>query len=164
MPEQKARVAVVMGSASDRSVMDDTRKVLEEFGVACDVRVLSAHRTPDEAAAYFKEAEGRGIRVLICAAGGAAHLAGAAAAHSLLPVIAVPLDSSPLKGWDALLASVQMPPGVPVATVSVGGWGARNAAFLAIAILALQDSGLRGKLEDFRRAQREKILTGTPDR
>ena len=164
MSEHKARVAVVIGSASDQSVMNDTRGILEEFGVPCEVRVLSAHRTPDEAAAYFKEAEGRGIRVLICAAGGAAHLAGAAAAHSLLPVIAVPLDSSPLKGWDALLSSVQMPPGVPVAAVSVGAWGAQNAAYLAIAILALQDSGLRGKLEDFRRVQREKILKGNAGR
>ena len=156
MPEPK--VAVVMGSRSDLPVLKDTREVLEEFGVPCEVRVLSAHRTPDEAAAYFKKAEKRGIQVLICAAGGAAHLAGAAAANSCLPVIAVPLDVSPLKGWDALLASVQMPPGVPVATVSVGSWGARNAAYLAVAILALHDTRLKKRLAAFRRAQKTKIL------
>lgn len=158
MPDKTPRVAVIMGSVSDLSAMGETRKILEEFGIPCEARVLSAHRTPDEAAAYFREAEGRGLRVLICAAGGAAHLAGMAAAHSLLPVIAVPLDSSPLKGWDALLSCVQMPPGVPVAAVSVGGWGTRNAAYLALAILALHDTAVRGKLADYRRVQRENIL------
>ena len=159
MPEPK--VAVVTGSRSDLPVLNDTLKILEEFAIPHEVRVLSAHRTPDEAAAYFKKADKRGIQILICAAGGAAHLAGAAAAHSPLPVIAVPLDGSPLKGWDALLASVQMPPGVPVATVSVGAWGARNAAYLAVAVLALRDARLKKRLAAFRRAQRNKILKGS---
>ena len=157
MPEPK--VAVVMGSRSDLPILNETIKVLEEFGVPCDVRVLSAHRTPDEAAAYFKRAEKRGIQVLICAAAGAAHLAGTAAAHSPLPVIAIPLDGSPLMGWDALLASVQMPPGIPVATVSVGPWGARNAAYLAVAVLALHDSRLKKKLAAFRKTLAAKRKT-----
>ncbi len=154
----KPLVAVVMGSRSDLSVMEETRAVLAGFGVPHETRILSAHRTPAEAAAYFSAAEGRGLKVVVCAAGGAAHLAGAAAAHTTLPVIAVPLDGSPLRGWDALLSSVMMPPGVPVAAVSVGAWGAKNAAYLAVAVLALSDAGLRRKLRAFRTAQRRKIL------
>jgi 5-(carboxyamino)imidazole ribonucleotide mutase len=154
----KPLVAVVMGSRSDLSVMEETRAVLAGFGVPHETRILSAHRTPAEAAAYFSAAEGRGLEVVVCAAGGAAHLAGAAAAHTTLPVIAVPLDGSPLRGWDALLSSVMMPPGVPVAAVSVGAWGAKNAAYLAVAVLALSDAGLRRKLRAFRTAQRRKIL------
>lgn len=154
----KPVVAIVMGSRSDLPVLEETRKVLKEFGVPHETRVLSAHRTPAEAAAYFAAAEGRGVRVIVCAAGGAAHLAGAAAAHSTLPVIAIPMDGSPLRGWDALLSSVMMPPGVPVAAVSVGSWGAKNAAYLAVAILALGNAGLRKKLHAFRTAQRDKIL------
>ena len=158
MPKGKPLVAVVMGSRSDLPVLEETRKVLKEFGVPHETRVLSAHRTPAEAAAYFAAAEGRGIKVVICAAGGAAHLAGAAAAHTTLPVIAVPMDGSPLQGWDALLSSVMMPPGVPVATVSVGAWGAKNAAYLAVAVLSLANAGLRKKLRAFRTSQRDKIL------
>jgi phosphoribosylaminoimidazole carboxylase PurE protein len=139
-------VGVLMGSDSDLPTMAETVKILESYGVANEVRVLSAHRTPEEASRYAREAEGRGLKVLIAGAGGAAHLAGALAAHSTLPVIGVPLESSPLRGFDALLATVQMPPGVPVATVGVGPMGARNAAHLAVAILALGDEALRRAL------------------
>ena len=158
MPKAKPLVAIVMGSRSDLPVLEETRKVLKEFGVPHETRVLSAHRTPAEASAYFGAAEGRGIKVVICAAGGAAHLAGAAAANTTLPVIAIPLEGSPMQGWDALLSSVMMPPGVPVAAVSVGSWGAKNAAYLAVAVLALADAGLKKKLRAFRATQRDKIL------
>ena len=154
----KPVVSIVMGSRSDLPILEETRKVLQEFGVPHETRVLSAHRTPIEAAAYFAAVEGRGVKVVICAAGGAAHLAGAAAAHTTLPVIAIPLDGSPMQGWDALLSSVMMPPGIPVASVSVGAWGAKNAAYLAVAILSLANAGLRKKLRAFRTAQREKLL------
>jgi phosphoribosylaminoimidazole carboxylase PurE protein len=139
-------VGILMGSESDRAVMEEGAKVLEAHGVACEVLVRSAHRTPDQTARYAKQAEARGIRVLIAGAGGAAHLAGALAAHSRLPVLGVPLASSPLAGFDALLATVQMPPGVPVGTLGVGAWGARNAAHLALRILALTDRRLAARL------------------
>lgn len=143
----KASVGIVMGSESDRPVMDEAVKVLAEFGVGAEVAVRSAHRTPEAAAAWAKGARGRGLRVIIAAAGGAAHLAGAMAAHTRLPVLGVPLASSPLQGFDALLSTVQMPPGVPVGTLGVGGWGARNAAFLALRILAVSDAALARALE-----------------
>jgi len=151
-------VGVLMGSDSDLPTMAETVKILEGYGVAAEVRVLSAHRTPEEATRFAREAEGRGIRVLIAGAGGAAHLAGALAAHSTLPVIGVPLESSPLSGFDALLSTVQMPPGIPVATVGVGAMGARNAAHLAVAILALGDEGLRGKLKARRQEMTADVL------
>lgn len=138
---------MVMGSESDRVVMEEAGRVLDEFGVAWELEVRSAHRTPDAAAAWAKGAKGRGLQVVIAAAGGAAHLAGAMAAHTQLPVLGVPLASSPLGGFDALLSTVQMPPGVPVGTLGVGSWGARNAAFLALRILALGDTALARKLE-----------------
>lgn len=147
-----------MGSDSDLPTMAETVKILEGYGVATEVRVLSAHRTPEEASRYAREAEGRGLKVLIAGAGGAAHLAGALAAHSTLPVIGVPLESSPLSGFDALLATVQMPPGVPVATVGVGAMGARNAGHLAVAILALADDALRGTLKARRREMVADVL------
>lgn len=140
------QVGIVMGSESDRPVMEEAARVLESAGVACEVLVRSAHRTPDATARYAKRAEGRGLRVLIAGAGGAAHLAGALAAHSRLPVLGVPLGTSPLGGFDALLSTVQMPPGVPVGTLGVGSWGARNAAHLALRILALGDPGLGRRL------------------
>ena len=143
-----AQVGIVMGSESDRNIMEEAAKVLADFGVASEVVVRSAHRTPDAAATWAKTAKARGLRVLIAGAGGAAHLAGAMAAHSRLPVLGVPLASSPLGGFDALLSTVQMPPGVPVGTLGVGGWGARNAAHLALRILALSDAGLARQLED----------------
>ena len=141
------QVGIVMGSESDRPVMEEAAKVLEEFGVGSEVVVRSAHRTPEAAATWARTARARGLRVIIAAAGGAAHLAGAMAAHSRLPVLGVPLASSPLAGFDALLSTVQMPPGVPVGTLGVGGWGARNAAFLAVRILAVSNAALARRLE-----------------
>ena len=162
-----ATVGVLMGSDSDLPIMAETVKILESYGVATEVRVLSAHRTPDESSRYAREAEGRGLKVLIAGAGGAAHLAGALAAHSTLPVIGVPLESSPLHGFDALLSTVQMPPGVPVATVGVGAMGARNAGHLAVAILALADEGLRRALKARRQEMTADVLgrdQALPDR
>jgi phosphoribosylaminoimidazole carboxylase PurE protein len=139
-----------MGSESDRPVMEEAVKVLAEFGIESEVAVRSAHRTPDAAARWARTAARRGVRVIIAGAGGAAHLAGAMAAHSALPVLGVPLATSPLQGFDALLATVQMPPGVPVGTLGVGAWGARNAAHLAVRILALTDVPLARRLERHR--------------
>jgi phosphoribosylamine---glycine ligase len=146
-PRSRARVGIVMGSESDRPIMEEAARVLESFGVACEIAVRSAHRTPVAAARWARSARGRGLEVIIAGAGGAAHLAGAMAAHSRLPVLGVPLASSPLGGFDALLATVQMPPGVPVGTLGVGAWGARNAAHLALRILALGDAALARRLE-----------------
>ena len=157
MAAKKPLVGILMGSESDLPVMEEASKVLEEYGIPHEVRICSAHRTPERAAAYAREAAGRGLKVLIAGAGGAAHLAGALAAGTVLPVIGVPLDSSPLQGLDALLATVQMPAGVPVATVAVGASGARNAALLALAILATGDLTLRSRLEAARRAMTEKV-------
>ena len=145
------RVAVLMGSDSDLPAMKAAVEGLQGFGLEAEVRVLSAHRTPEEAARYAREAAGRGIRVIICGAGAAAHLAGAVAAQTSLPVIGVPLVSGDLGGLDALLATVQMPPGVPVATVAVGEMGARNAAVLAAQILAGSDPALAAKLAAHKR-------------
>ncbi len=154
----RARVGILMGSDSDWEVLSAAEKRLEAFGIECEVRVLSAHRTPRRAAEYAAGAAGRGIQVLICGAGGAAHLAGAVAAQTTLPVIGVPLDASSLRGLDALLATVQMPKGVPVATVAVGAAGAENAAILAAQILALSDAVLAGKLADFKRELEAKAV------
>jgi len=142
-----ALVGIVMGSESDRQVMEEAQRVLTEFGVGSELVVRSAHRTPEAAADWARTARARGLKIIIAAAGGAAHLAGAMAAHSRLPVLGVPLASSPLVGFDALLSTVQMPPGVPVGTLGVGAWGARNAAHLALRILALGDAALARKLE-----------------
>jgi phosphoribosylaminoimidazole carboxylase PurE protein len=144
-----ARVGIVMGSESDRAVMEEAVKVLADFGVGAEVAVRSAHRTPEAAAKWAKGARTRGLQVIIAGAGGAAHLAGAMAAHSRLPVLGVPLATSPLSGFDALLATVQMPPGVPVGTLGVGSWGARNAAHLALRILAVSDAMLARRLETY---------------
>ncbi len=153
------RVGVVMGSESDRPAMEDAVRVLAEFGVACEVAVRSAHRTPDATALWARGARARGLKVIIAGAGGAAHLAGAVAAHSRLPVLGVPLATSPLGGFDALLATVQMPPGVPVGTLGVGAWGAKNAAHLALRILALEDAALARRLEQHARA-RARVASG----
>jgi phosphoribosylaminoimidazole carboxylase PurE protein len=155
---EKTTVGVLMGSDSDLPTMAETVKILESYGIPTEVRVLSAHRTPEEATRFAREAEGRGVKVLIAGAGGAAHLAGALAAHSTLPVIGVPLESSPLSGFDALLSTVQMPPGIPVATVGVGAMGARNAAHLAVAILSLGDEALRAKLKSRRQEMTADVL------
>jgi phosphoribosylaminoimidazole carboxylase PurE protein len=154
----KALVAVLMGSDSDARVMAGCTRVLEEYGIPYEARVLSAHRTPDATARYVRAAEGRGLRVIVAGAGGAAHLAGTVAAHTTLPVIGVPLATSPLSGFDALLATVQMPPGVPVATVGVGPMGAANAGHLAVEMLALGDAGLRRKLHDRRQRMTVEVL------
>lgn len=143
-------VGILMGSDSDLPTMQEAAKILEEFGVPFELRICSAHRTPERLVRYAREAEGRGLQVLIAGAGGAAHLAGALAAQVILPVIGVPVESGPLNGLDALLSTVQMPGGVPVATVAIGRAGARNAALLAIQILALSDTRLKGKLTDHR--------------
>lgn len=145
---QSVRVGVVMGSESDRPTMEESARVLAEFGVACEIVVHSAHRAPEATARWAREARGRGLRVIIAGAGGAAHLAGTVAAHTRLPVLGVPLATSPLGGFDALLATVQMPPGVPVGTLGVGAWGAKNAAHLALRILALEDAALARRIEE----------------
>jgi len=153
-----ARIAILMGSDSDYERLEPAVKTLRDFGVEPQVRVLSAHRTPAEALAFAEGARAAGLRVLLCAAGGAAHLAGVVAAHTSLPVIGIPLDNPPLGGLDALLATVQMPGGIPVGTVGVGRGGPVNAALLALRILALEDAGLASRYEDFRAAQRTKVL------
>ena len=146
-----------MGSKSDLPSLKGAFEILRRFGVEFEARVISAHRTPDTAAEYAKTAEERGIKVVICAAGMAAHLAGVIAAHTILPVIGIPMASEPFSGFDALLAMVQMPPGIPVSTVTAGPAGAKNAALSAIAILALTDPGLKAALKDFRAEQTRKV-------
>ncbi len=143
-------VGIVIGSESDRDVMQGCLAQLEELGIPAELHVMSAHRTPDQARAYAREAPGRGVRILIGAAGMAAHLAGALASESLLPVIGVPMGGGPLNGMDALLATVQMPRGVPVATMAIGKAGAHNAALFAAHILALDDPSLLEKLQEMR--------------
>jgi phosphoribosylaminoimidazole carboxylase PurE protein len=153
------RVAILFGSESDRPTMEETAKVLDSFGVGHEMHQASAHRSPDKVREIVAGAPGRGIHVFIAAAGMANHLAGAVAAHTSLPVIGVPLMGSALAGADALYSTVQMPPGVPVATVAIGTPGAKNAAVLAVQILALSDAALALKLEDLkaRLARGEKL-------
>jgi phosphoribosylaminoimidazole carboxylase PurE protein len=143
-------IGILMGSDSDLPTMQEASKLLAEFGIPFEVRVCSAHRSPDRLTRYAREAERRGIRVLIAGAGGAAHLAGVLAAQVRLPVIGVPMESGALNGLDALLSTVQMPSGIPVACVAIGRAGARNAALLAVEILALTDARLRQGLAEFR--------------
>lgn len=157
--EKTTPVAVVMGSDSDMAVMQNCVDQLGDFGIKPEVRIISAHRTPEIAAEFTENAAENGIKVIIAAAGMAAHLAGAIAAKTTLPVIGVPLVSgSPLEGVDALLSTMQMPPGVPVATVAIGKAGAKNAAVLAVQILALSDENLREKLARFRENQKKKVI------
>jgi phosphoribosylaminoimidazole carboxylase PurE protein len=153
-----SRVALLMGSDSDFPRLEPVVAMLRAFSEEPLVRVLSAHRTPEEACGFAAGARANGLQVLLCAAGGAAHLAGVIAAHTTLPVIGIPLDNPPLGGLDALLATVQMPAGVPVASVAVGGGGPQNAALMALRILALQDAELARRLEIFREDQRTKVL------
>lgn len=153
----KPLVAIVMGSKSDYEVMKESAGVLKEFGVTHEVRVISAHGTPDNAHAFATEAEERGIKVIIAAAGKAAHLAGVLAALTTLPVIGVPMTTSDLGGLDSLLSIVQMPAGIPVGTVAIGEAGAQNAALLAIAILALSDDRLRNELKQYRQRMRADV-------
>ena len=164
MSQATPLVGIVMGSDSDWPIMKACAQTLKEFGVACEAKVLSAHRTPDQALDYAAGARGRGMKVLIGAAGGAAHLAGVLAAKTDLPVLAVPMPSKHLGGFDSLLAMVQMPAGIPVATFAIGEAGATNAALFAVAMLALSDAGLAARLADFRARQTAKVLAKTlPD-
>ena len=157
--EKATPVAVVMGSDSDMKVMKSCIEQLGDFGIEPVVRIISAHRTPEIAADFAQHAAGNGIKVIIAAAGMAAHLAGAMAAKVTLPVIGVPLDSGAgLGGMDALLSTVQMPPGVPVATMAVGKAGAKNAAIFAVQILALADANFREKLAAFKQDQKQKVI------
>ncbi len=151
-------VVILMGSESDWDVMKAAVKTLEDFGVSCEARVLSAHRTPAQAAEYVHRMDEAGTRVFIAGAGMAAHLAGAVAAHTVRPVLGVPLAASDLDGLDALLSTVQMPPGIPVGTLAIGKAGATNAATLAVSILANERPELREKLEAARKKKAEKIL------
>jgi len=148
--EQPFKVGIVMGSDSDLKVMEETTAVLNKFDIPFEMTVASAHRSPKRAAEFASSARERGIRVIIAGAGHAAHLAGVIAAHTSLPVIGVPIDSSCLQGFDSLLSTVQMPPGIPVATVAIGKPGARNAGILATQILALSNRKLTQKLEEFK--------------
>jgi 5-(carboxyamino)imidazole ribonucleotide mutase len=154
----KPFVAVLMGSDSDLPVMQTTLDTLTSLGVAWEVKITSAHRTPANTMEFVQSAETRGCRVFIAAAGLAAHLAGAVAAHTTCPVIGVPMEGGPLNGFDALLSTVQMPGGIPVACVAIGKAGAKNAAYLAAQILALNDSALAQKLKDERAANAAQIL------
>jgi phosphoribosylaminoimidazole carboxylase PurE protein len=157
--EKNTAVAVVMGSDSDMDVMRSCVEQLEDFGIKPIVRIISAHRTPQIAAEFARKAAEKNIRVIIAAAGMAAHLAGALAAQTSLPIIGVPLSSgSGLNGIDALLSTVQMPPGVPVATMAVGKAGAKNAAIFAVQILALSDDNLRKKLIEFKKDQEKRVI------
>jgi len=151
-------IAILMGSDSDLPVMAECVKVLDSYGLEYDIRVLSAHRSPDQATRFAREAERRGVKLVIAGAGGSAHLAGVVAAHTLLPVIGVPLAGSPLSGFDALLSTVQMPPGIPVATVGVGAMGAANAGHLAVTLLAMTDARLRARIGKRREAMAATVL------
>jgi 5-(carboxyamino)imidazole ribonucleotide mutase len=161
MSKKTPLVGIVMGSDSDWPIMKACAETLKQFGVAHEAKVLSAHRTPDQALEYASTAQARGMKVLIGAAGGAAHLAGVLAAKTELPVLAVPMPSKHLGGFDSLLAMVQMPGGIPVATFAIGEAGATNAALFAVAMLALSDESMAKKLSDFRRKQTEKVLAKT---
>lgn len=154
----KPFVAILMGSDSDLPTMQHTVEVLDKFGVPCEVRIASAHRTPAATHAYVKDADARGCAVFIAAAGLAAHLAGTVAALTLKPVIGVPLDGGPLNGQDALLSTAQMPGGVPVACVAIGKHGARNAAYLAAQIMALSDAPLAQRVRQEREANAAEVL------
>lgn len=145
----KAVVGIIMGSDSDAPIMNEAGKVLQQFGVSYEIGVYSAHRSPHRTVEYVRTARERGLKLIIAGAGASAHLAGVTAAETILPVIGVPIDSSPLSGLDALLSTVQMPPGVPVSTMGVGKSGATNAGILAVRILALSDAALAQKLIDY---------------
>ncbi len=155
----KPIVAILMGSDSDEPALKPCAEVLKQLGIPFIAKVLSAHRTPDEAVSFVKAAKKNGIQVIIAAAGGAAHLAGVTAANTMLPVIGIPIETTSFKGMDSLLSTVQMPAGTPVATVAVGSGGVRNAAFLAARILALKDARIEKALEKFKNDNRKKILS-----
>ncbi|MBJ39371.1 MAG: 5-(carboxyamino)imidazole ribonucleotide mutase [Gammaproteobacteria bacterium] len=156
-------VAILMGSDSDLPVMESTRKTLTDLGVAYEIRISSAHRTPEDTRTYVEDADARGCAAFIAAAGMAAHLAGAVSAHTVKPVIGVPIDAGPLQGFDALLSTVQMPPGIPVATVAIGKAGATNAGFLAAQIIAVNDPALRARLLQTRAEKADSIRAKNVD-
>ena len=156
----KTLVSIVMGSDSDLEIMREAGKALEEFGIEYEMDVTSAHRSPDRTAKFAREAAGNGIRVIIAGAGGAAHLAGVIAAHTTLPVIGVPIPSTSLQGMDSLLATVQMPAGIPVATVAIGKPGATNAGILAAQIIGVADEAVGRKLN----AHKEKLARGVEEK
>jgi len=155
-------IGIVMGSTSDWETMKAAAKMLEEFGVPFEAKAMSAHRTPKAVAVWADGAAARGMKAIIAAAGGAAHLAGVVAAHTTLPVLGVPMPSKHLQGLDSLLSTVQMPKGIPVATFAIGDAGASNAALFAVALLALSDKGLAAKLKKFRRRQTDAVLKAAP--
>ena len=157
MKNKKPLVGIVMGSDSDFPVMEEALRVLDSFGIPYEVTVSSAHRSPRRTAEYARTAVARGLKILIVGAGSAAHLAGVIAAETTLPVIGIPIDSSALKGIDSLLSTVQMPGGVPVATMAIGKAGARNAAVFAVQILSLANAGLRRKLINFKQALETEV-------
>ena len=156
-------VAILMGSDSDLPVMESTRKTLTDLGVAYEIRISSAHRTPEDTRTYVEDADARGCAAFIAAAGMAAHLAGAVSAHTVKPVIGVPIDAGPLQGFDALLSTVQMPPGIPVATVAIGKAGATNAGVLAAQIIAVNDPALRARLLQTRAEKADSIRAKNVD-
>ena len=151
------KVGIVMGSDSDLNVMNEAAAILKKFGIPYKMTVASAHRSPERAARFASSARDVGMKVIIAGAGHAAHLAGVLAAHTALPVIGVPIDSSCLQGWDSLLATVQMPPGIPVATMAIGKSGARNAGIFAAQMLALADAGLSAKIDQFKQEMADKV-------
>ena len=157
-----AVIGIVMGSASDWETMKPAAKILEEFGVPYEAKAMSAHRTPAAVMKWTGAAKANGMKAIIAAAGGAAHLAGVVAAHTTLPVLGVPMPSKHLQGLDSLLSTVQMPKGIPVATFAIGDAGAANAALFAVALLALSDSALSRKLDDFRAKQTDAVLKAAP--
>jgi phosphoribosylaminoimidazole carboxylase PurE protein len=154
----KPRVLIVMGSDSDLPVMEEAAKVLEQFHIAYEMTVSSAHRTPERTVRLIRKAERNGIEVIIAGAGAAAHLAGVIASHTVLPVIGVPIDSSPLKGIDALYSTIQMPPGVPVAAMAIGKAGAKNAAIFAVQIMGIKDPVISSSLKDHRKKMASDVL------
>lgn len=156
--KKKPTVAIVMGSKTDWPVMEYTRNTLKEFGIESTVKVMSAHRTPHEACEFASTAQKNGYKVIIGAAGGAAHLCGVLAAHTILPVVGVPVKGWSLDGMDSLLSTVQMPKGIPVATVAIGKAGAINAAILAVQIMAVGDAALRRKLVSFKKNMTKEVL------
>ena len=158
MANKKPTVAIVMGSKSDWPVLEYTLNTLKEFGVESTVKIMSAHRTPHEACSFAENASKNGYKVVIGAAGGAAHLAGVLAGHTILPVIGIPVKGWALDGLDSLLSTVQMPKGVPVATVAIGKAGAINAAILAVQIMALSDAGLKRKLKAYKKSMAAEVL------
>jgi len=155
-------IGIVMGSTSDWETMKAAAKMLEEFGVRYEAKAMSAHRTPHAVAEWASNAKKNGMKAIIAAAGGAAHLAGVVAAHTTLPVLGVPMPSKHLQGLDSLLSTVQMPKGIPVATFAIGDAGAANAALFAVSLLALEDKALAAKLDEFRRKQTKTVLETPP--